>query len=181
MTLQEAFKIGTRAEGYVKCTFVEIIQPDTAVKFAIQRTFGEESQARKDFEEKIGSTAYGDSPVVLTIDLPIVKCEDPSEIIVAGKPYVQCKLTDEARAFMYKCIKHKTNARRRELQEVLDQDGAVWVKPIAVDWTPTDIKNIVVEDENGKQISLTDARQKAYNELQAAKALLAGSAVYAFM
>ena len=171
MTLQEAFQIGTRADGYVKCTYAEIIGWSANKLFSVQKAYVQENAAHQDATDKIGEL-----PVMIRYDVPMVTIQENAETLnIGGKEFVKCKLTNEARDMIYNFIRPKKG--HSELMEIVNGDGIVCVRPVAIDWIPTDFKN--VKTDTGEQ--LEDALAKAKSDLDKAKALLATAAAYTIL
>ena len=171
MTLQEAFQIGTRADGYVKCTYAEIIGWSANKLFSVQKGYVQENKAHQDATENIG-----EAPVYIRYDVPIVTInQDAETLTIGGKEFVKCKLTDEARDMIYNFIRPKKG--HSELMEIVKGDGIVCVRPVAIDWIPTNFQNAKTDD--GEQ--LEDALAKAKSELDQAKAILAATATYTIL
>ena len=159
MNYKEAFKIGSVCDGYVKCTYAELYGEDGLKLFSLQHR--NSVDWRTSAEEKID----------IEIEFPVVTAEytDP----VDGK--IPCRLTDEAAKYIAASLKEQYKGTARLLSRV--QSGALfYVKPVALDWKPTDIKEVWITDpKTGKQVRLEDALEDARKRMEDAKKLLIAS------
>lgn len=109
MNYADAFKIGSKCDGYIKCTYAQLANYDLGVLFSLQRGYFYKNKARQEFNElaDAAETAYQNSGATeyaqlntdawgyLTVDVPIVKAAEHIEI---QKPnnFVPVTLTNEA-------------------------------------------------------------------------------------
>lgn len=69
-------------------------------------------------------------------------------------------------------VETKVAAPYAKLAEIIKDNGTLYAKPVAFDWSAIDLKNATVESEDGTEINLDDAIQAAQEELQQAKNML---------
>ena len=98
MNYADAFKIGSKCDGYIKCTYAKLHNTDMGAVFSLQAGYFYQNKARVDFNNSIGASPAEqntDASGYITVDLPIVKAAEHIEI---NKPneYVPVKLTQFA-------------------------------------------------------------------------------------
>ena len=71
--------------------------------------------------------------------------------------------------------------RYQKLIEILESGETVYVRPAAFRWTPLDGINVTITGEDGVEIKLSDALEKAKQRYENAKAILAAAGAFAIM
>ena len=159
MRYDEAFKIGSVCDGYVKCTYAELYRENGTKLFSLQRRNGVDW--RTSAEEKI----------YVEIEFPMVTAEYSAP--VDGK--IPCRLTKEAANYILACLKDKYK-RTDNLFAMVQAGDLFYVKACAMDWKPTDVKDFYITDpKTGKQVRLEDALEDARKRMENAKNLLIAS------
>ena len=132
MTYEEAFNIGSKCEGYVKCTFAIAKNPENNRLFSFQHGhFGRSESLSKLTEavEEIGDLPYADETGGLSFDLPIVVA-DTQELSADGL-WAKARLTRDALNLlarkMYMWHKNLYGTRRKyidvwEIYKVVNRD-----------------------------------------------------------
>ena len=181
MKYDKAFEIGSRCEGYIKCTYVQLFDYNEGKVFSLNKRSDVNSSARsvmgigyepKNVDYKIG---FGkDRPIVIAAGkesddiVPVYLTDYAVEIIqrgikaiIAGQPYL------------------KTNAGHAKLMEynhllaAINTKDTYYVKKVAVDWFPTDGANMtIIDPTTGQPILLADAIKEAENKVDQAKKIL---------
>lgn len=202
MTYEQAFNIGSKVEGYVKCTYAMLYSEDKRRAFSFQHRDASHNRALTELNNAVGATAVdwatanSDESVNLLYDVPICV----TNAYVPGEKLVPVKMTDYANEIINRKIdiafsKYKgsnnpvndrnwynTNKRWEELHAALEADNTFYVKECAIDWCPTNIHNVTVTDPTtGQLIRLSDAIAAAEERLQKAKTLLIASGLTVFI
>lgn len=222
MNYKDAFAIGSRVEGYIKCHYAELHSPSLGKLFSLQdNNFTSKNEA-------VGA-GYDPNPnvdehMIINYDIPVVETDEISEDKLVpvrltsyakqqivrlyskgSKKYIVYRVYPNGyfkwdgnekvyihqpgerqilfetydRKAAYAAVKsgstngqawsigvdESTREIKPKYQELIDginKDGVFYVKPVAIDWIPTDIVNVGLEKD------LTEAQRK----LDAAKALL---------
>lgn len=159
MNYKDAFAIGSRLDGYIKCTYAELHSPDLGVLFSLQdNNFSTKNEAA----QKVGAprTDNSDETIRIMYDVPVVVADQMSE-----DKLVPVRLTAQARKFIIQRLSLTKHIKPKyaELIERIDTNSVFYVKPVAIDWIPTNIINVGLEKD------LAEAKRK----LDAAKAILA--------
>lgn len=175
MTFEQASKIGTNLDGYVKCTFAELHSPTGGKLFSIQHA-AVENAARVAFNAAVSAANPNvDGTVYLTKDIPVVVAT--GELSPDGK-WAKCTLTENARTIINNQILKGWRSRKGRGKEpsTFSRGEAVYVKTVAIDWIPTDINAVEIIGNGGVPVRLTDALAAAKKRLDQAKAILAATA-----
>lgn len=179
MNYADAFKIGSKCDGYIKCTYVQLFAKGAI--FSLQRGYFYQNKARVDFNNAIGANSgqvYSDIPNnadasgYLTVDVPIVKAAEHIEI-QKENDLVPVTLTNEAIQVIAKLVKPK-NEKTQDLANAI-KNGKFYVKACAVDWIPTNA-DAYIKDPNGQMVKLADRLEAARKRMETAKAILATAA-----
>lgn len=174
MSYEEAFKIGSVCDGYVKCTYAELYDAVQKELPGGNRIFPKLFSLQKRFasaEHTIGTT------IGLNYEYPIVT----ADTYVSDTKYVPVYLTTEAAEYINHVISSsKKRSEKWDGLEGLVQAGDMFnVKACAIDWMPTKMDNIVIteKDKNGntREVKLDDALEAARKKMENAKALLLAS------
>lgn len=179
MTYEQAFNIGSKIDGYIKCTYAQLFSYEHGALFSLNKPRNVVSKAR----EGMGANpnANVDYNVGFTSDMPVVtatQCVDDE--------YVPVKLTQRAAAIIaakVSQVKPKNNwyhtyKAYQELLAGIRTGETFYVKKIAIEWIPTDgINATVIDPTTGKEIKLKDALAAAEKKVARAKALLAMAGV----
>ena len=181
MTYDQAYNIGTRIEGYIKCTYVQLFDYDEGKVFSLNKRSDVNSSARR-------VMGIGYEPK--NVDYKIAFSKDRPIVIAAGKAsddIVPVHLTDYAVEIIHMGIKAimavqpylKTNAGHAKLMEynhlltAINASDTYYVKKVAVDWFPTDGANMtIIDPTSGQPILLADAIKEAENKMDQAKKIL---------
>ena len=168
MTYQEASKIGSKIEGYIKCTFMEIFSTDNDKLFSLQRSY---KKPELDYYTPGGGVGAAD--MWLSFSLPVCRMDQYADSKYKGKVFVH--LTDEIREYIYFMVDHAlSNADRnhkqqyKQLKKIVEQNEVVLVKEVAVEWIPADYEKVITESG----LSLDEAIEQAAEELRQAKIML---------
>lgn len=187
MNYADAFKIGSKCDGYIKCTYAKLHSPDLGVLFSLQRGYFYQNKARVDFNELMdadtetvnknsGATKYAqlntDASGYITVDVPIVKATEHIEI-QKENDFVPVTLTNEAIQVIARLVKQK-NPKTQDLADTI-KNGTFYVKACAIDWIPTNA-DVYVQDPNGRMVKLADKLEAARKRMETAKAILATAA-----
>ncbi len=185
MTYNEAYKLGSRIEGYVKCTYAKLFlyEYDGAV-FSLQKSNVIQSTAREDLNNSVSALPQ-DTNVdgkFTIIDIPVVQAAYKEDIPYENQ-LVPVKLTKNAAAIIKQLMGNRGISKFGEepkggwgyarFRKGIQNNDTFYVKACAIDWIPTDFSNASVTDEDGNVILLTDALKEAEKKLASAKALLA--------
>ena len=178
MNYADAFKIGSKCDGYIKCTYVQLFAKGAI--FSLQRGYFYQNKARVDFNNSDLANSIGASPAeqntdasgYLTVDVPIVKAAEHIEI-QKENDLVPVTLTNEAIQVIAKLVK-RNNAKTQDLADAI-KNGKFYVKACAVDWIPTNA-DAYVQDPNGQMVKLADRLEAARKRMETAKAILATAA-----
>ena len=172
MTYQDAFKIGSKIEGYVKCTYAILHNAKYGHDFSLQRRNVTQSAGHTQAQQALGAP----EETIYTIDVPVVKATENA----GDKKFVPVVLTSYARDVIYQKTKSKKaydeydgSTRQYYRDELIKGTLQFEVMSSAIDWFPTDITNVMITDENGNEILLSDALAAAKKKLDEAKAILA--------
>ena len=175
MNYADAFKIGSKCDGYIKCTYAKLHNTDMGAVFSLQRGYFCQNKARVDFNNAIGvspaeqnTDAFG----YLTMDIPIVKVAEHIEI-QKENDFVPVTLTNEAIQVIARLVKRK-NPKTQDLADAIKK-GKFYVKACAIDWIPTNI-DAYTRDQNGQMVKLADQLEAARKRMETAKAILATAA-----
>lgn len=238
MDYKDAFAIGSRAEGFIKCHYAELYSPTLGKLFSLQDAdFSTKNAAAMEFDgkqtkngEKADKQSGSDMQVydrneysgnindlIATIyyDIPIIEASefmDYDETLPKLKRLVPVRLTSYVRKYLIQKLSKNTRTlytvymvnannkdERHEIVQTYDrkraysykdtdwwhyevvvdpakvlpkyqalidginENGVFYVRPVAIDWIPTDIQNIQITKD------LAEAKRK----LDAAKAILA--------
>lgn len=173
MNYADAFKIGSKCDGYIKCTYVQLFAKGAI--FSLQRGYFYQNKARVDFNNAIGASPAeqnADASGYLTVDVPIVKAAEHIEI-QKENDLVPVTLTNEAIQVIAKLVKPK-NAKTQDLADAI-KNNKFYVKACAVDWIPTNA-DAYIKDPNGQMVKLADRLEAARKRMETAKAILATAA-----
>lgn len=175
MNYADAFKIGTKCDGYIKCTYAKLHNTDMGAVFSLQRGYFYQNKARVDFNNAIGASPAEqntDASGYITVDVPIVKAAEHIDI-QKENDFVPVTLTNEAIQVIAKLVKPK-NAKTQDLADAI-KNGTFYVKACAVDWIPTNA-DAYITDPNGQMVKLADRLEEARKRMETAKAILATAA-----
>ena len=186
MNYADAFKIGSKCDGYIKCTYAKLHNTDMGAVFSLQRGYFYKNKARQEFNEltDAAETAYQNSGATkyaqlntdawgyLTVDVPIVKAAEHIEI-QKENDFVPVTLTNEAIQVIARLVNPNSN-KTQDLEDAI-KNGTFYVKACAIDWIPTNA-DTYVQDPNGKMVKLADQLEAARKRLETAKAILATAA-----
>ena len=187
MKYADAFKIGSKCDGYIRCTYAKLHNSDMGAVFSLQRGYFYKNKARVEFNELVDAdaeTAYQNSGATkyaqlntdawgyLIVDVPIVKAAEHIEI-QKENDFVPVTLTNEAIQVIAKLVK-RNNAKTQDLADAIKK-GTFYVKACAIDWIPTNA-DAYVQYPNGKMVKLADQLEAARKRLETAKAILATAA-----
>ena len=236
MNYKDAFAIGSRVEGYIKCHYAELHSPSSGKLFSLQDVnFSNKNQAAQEFggqrvqyggkdkpsgedieiyDRNEYSGNMNDFSANIYYDIPVVEAStfvDYDMTIQKSKRIVPVRLTSFARKQLIDKLSQKTRPlytvymistndeeerheilktydskkayhytdndlwhyevvvepksilpKYQEIIDILNTNGIFYVRPVAIDWIPTDIQNVQIAKD------LTEAKRK----LDAAKALL---------
>ena len=181
MRYEDALKIGTSVEGYVRCTYAKLHDVKGGFLYALQRgDFYNKSAAHEQASEALGITTdeivkAGTDYVAFVEDMPVVKAvgagHDEKHVEVQLTPYCQSRLYAQA----------KKRKSKDHIAEILSKNTTFMVKECAIDWFPTNIDAVVVTDKDGKTVTLNVALEKAKKRLDQAKAILAAAGTFAII
>ena len=162
MNYDEAFKIGSVCDGFVKCTYTELFDTKNGYKFAFQKA--------NIIDHKI--TNLDAAGVVISYEFPLFVCD---EFVSGDKAnrFIPVRLTDEC--ITYLIDKLSKPYKEHPLIESIKNNEIFYVKACAVDWRPTNITNVTVIGASGKEILLSDALEDARKRMENAKNLLIAS------
>ena len=192
MEYREACKIGTVMDGYVKCTYARIFNENLQeYLFSFQRAHLWRNEVYEDFKEEIehiGAVETDpDYNVSVTQQFPILTADENSDFTYMGKQYVRATLNKYAGELLLNKARNgkRKNNERGRYWERLQQDMQSFLmygKPVikcavradAIDWIPTDLKNITINDEyiEDAEIKLNSSLKEAESKLNKAKTLL---------
>ena len=175
MTFEQASKIGTNLDGYVKCTFAELHSPTGGKLFSVQHA-AVENAARMEFNAAVSAANPNtDGTVYLTKDIPVVVAT--GQLSPDGK-WAKCTLTENARTIINNQILKGWHSRkgRGEKPYTFSPGQTVYVKTVAIDWIPTDINAVAIGSDGTTVLNLTNALAAAKRRLDQAKAILAATA-----
>lgn len=187
MNYADAFKIGSKCDGYIKCTYAKLHSPDLGALFSLQRGYFYQNKARVDFNELMDADtekAHQNSDATqyaqlntdvwgyLTIDVPIVKAAEHIEI-QKENDFVPVALTNEAIQVIARLVK-PSSTKTQDLADAI-KNGKFYVKACAIDWIPTNA-DVYVQDPNGQMVKLADRLEAARKRMETAKAILATAA-----
>ena len=181
MLYDEAFKIGAKCDGYVRCTYAQLMSSELGALFSLQSAYTRINKGRVELEN-IGAfdhTQNTDANAVV-LDVPVVI----ADTYVPNERLVPVRLTEDAATMIAAKVARRikktdpTDERRKLLEGLRNYKKYVfYVKKVAIDWVPTDIQNATIIDENGKPILLSDYTKAAKEQLDRAKAILAAAGV----
>ena len=165
MTLQEALKIGSSADGYIKCTYARIHSTD-GYDWSLQRKTYERNVAKTEFESAVSDV---NEATVFVQDYPVCVADS----INPGSKMVNVYLTDYARNTIQTQL-YGSKGKQHDIpyQFTKALDGTWEVKEVAIDWIPTDVVNAVIM-QGGIPVDLQEALEAAKKKVDNAKALLA--------
>lgn len=135
MNYADAFKIGSKCDGYIKCTYVQLFAKGAI--FSLQRGYFYQNKARVDFNNSdlansIGANSgqvYSDIPNnadasgYLTVDVPIVKAAEHIEI-QKENDLVPVTLTNEAIQVIRQLLKQSRKVPKYLIYKVWLKDTA---------------------------------------------------------
>lgn len=178
MTYNDACKIGSNIEGYVKCTYAKIY--GNGVLFSLNHNDCLRRGAQEQLTQALGAQDDGDV-IAFVEDIPVVKAVGIGKPMPNGKETIEVQLTPYCKDVIYRLLKRK-RANSKQMDLVYNNDATYLVKECAIDWFPTNISNVLVTDPNtGKQVSIDVAIDDAKKRLDRAKAILAGATALAFI
>lgn len=196
MRYEDAAKIGTNVEGYVRCTYAKLHDIQNGFLFALQHHdawkltdahlqasdyFGGEHAGgggalRPSIQDEIERSADHSGFVE---DVPVVKAIRPVTAW-GGKKFVEVQLTDYCRDLLWR--KAKSMRKNESMEELLNPDATFLVKDVAIDWFPTNMKGAFIEDpKTGKLVTIEVALDDARKRLDRAKAILAAATTFAII
>lgn len=168
MTYEQAKKTGKVLDGYVKCTFAEIWQKDHNRFFSF-------NQPHKNQYVVSGIGAYQppvDETITFMWDLPLFRAVEMPGDQAPAMGWIPVTLTKEAYEYMIARIKQNGKDGYN-----IKPDAIWYVRPVAVDWMPTDIENVAILDANGTEIDLDAAIKQAETAIEEKKKLLIAAGV----
>ena len=179
MRYEDALKIGTSVEGYVRCTYAKLHDVKGGFLYALQHNdFDNKSAAHEQASQALGVTTdeivkTGTDYVAFVEDIPVVKAvgagHDAKHVEVQLTPYCQSRLYAQA----------KKRKSKDHIEELLSKNTTFMVKEVAIDWFPTNIDGAFIEDKDGNLITIDVALEKAKKRLDQAKAILAAAGTFA--
>lgn len=175
MLFREALRIGSKAEGIIKCTFATIYDKNGKGLFSLQRTKAlrlidttdntwtqvNDGVFFVDNQRKLQEAHYAGTETELhggiTIDFPLVTISE-----VSNERLIPARLTAEAVELIMKACENVKTAKAKyiELSRIIEERDLVYVKPLAFDWYP---------------IAVSDKLEEARKKMENAKALLLAS------
>lgn len=196
MKYREAFAIGSKCEGIIKCTFARLYDETGRALFSLQRRDAVEhlvldgnSQTGELYaigRETDKSTIDMWIPGVVSdyegfetkgeinFDLPLVWIDE-----ISDDRLVPAHFTDKAIEILTDSLskaKHPEAPIYQKLISIINSGEPIYIKPDAFEWYATDITNVTVEttDPNGKAvtINLDEAIAAAKKKMDDAKRAL---------
>lgn len=100
MTYQEAIKIGSKCEGYIKCTYAEIHSPSLGKVFSFQRkNIFRRSADLQNINATFSVGSNNPDETFYVIEMPIFKAIGPAN----DPKWIKVRLTDEACDYVARC------------------------------------------------------------------------------
>lgn len=242
MRYADAFKIGSKIEGVIQCTYATIYDAAGNGLFSLQRTkktltgnWLYEWRGDDVYFDNQGDRSYVDAEIGggITVELPMVQATEYSTdtLVPAKLTYEAVDIISNAlrkmkrtRYTIYRVADYDTPKqnkgervvvrvqyytvyidewnrnnndhryhyevevepnviipRYQKLIEILESGETVYVRPAAFRWTPLDGINATITGEDGVEIKLSDALEKAKQRYENAKAILAAAGAFAIM
>lgn len=147
MNYADAFKIGSKCDGYIKCTYAKLHNSDMGAVFSLQRGYFYQNKARVDFNNAIGASPAEqntDASGYITVDVPIVKAAEHIEI-KKENDFVPVTLTDNAIEVISRLLSQKPRTTKYLVYKV-------WI----VDRYEGGDKNVYGDMYGGKQHHVGD-------------------------
>lgn len=174
MTYQEASKIGSVLDGYIKCTYAMLHDAKGGKLFSLQHAdITRQNSAKEDFNKSVSAAADVNTDDTFWIEDFAVVYTDPELEQPKDDRWVAVRLTDKALDVLNKKIR-RTGEQVRSGWQQFSKYGVYYVKKCAIEWIPTNADNQKVEIiKDGKITQLNADIQAAKKKLDNAKAILA--------
>ena len=173
MTYEQANKIGSVVEGYVKCTYAMLYDLKNAKVFSIQHRDSSRNTAKNEFNATVGAASDLNADEIFYIEDFAVVQTDPTLEQPKDDRFAAVRLTEKGVAILNQKSKRTKKEKYYNVKH-FSVDDVFQVKKCAIDWIPTNADNQKVEIvKDGKLISLEHQIEVSKAKLDKAKAILA--------
>lgn len=165
MTYEQANKIGSVVEGYVKCTYAMLYDLKNAKVFSIQHRDSSRNTAKNEFNATVGAASDLNADEIFYIEDIAVVQTDPTLEQPKDDRFAAVRLTEKGVEILNKKSKRTKH---------FSVDDVFQVKKCAIDWIPVNADNQKLEIvKDGKITQLNAEIQAAEKKYKQAKAILA--------
>lgn len=180
MTYEQANKIGTVVEGYVKCTYAMLYDLKSARVFSIQHSDSSRNTARNEFNATVGAASDLNADEIFYIEDFAVVQTDPELEQPKDDRFAAVRLTEKGVEILNQKSK-RTKKEKYYNMKLFSVYDVFHVKKCAIDWIPTNVDNAQVTfmNENGETITNLNADiEVSKKKYENAKAILAAAATF---
>lgn len=172
MKYQDAIKIGSVLDGYIRCTYMELFDAPEQINGSMRYRKLFSLQAKFITHEHYYVPVSNPENIGVEVLFPVVVTEKDSGYAESNK-YVPVYLdTRAAKYILSKCWKRDENSAYAIIMARLENGEPFYVEKDAIDWMPQNLDNTTEVDDDGIVINVSEELEEARKKMENAKAIL---------